>query len=109
MQVTQTVYLIARPSSEYNSETFSYEDCVAFQVWPYDNYAEVPAVASLKVTFEVPDNLNAKDLKLAELESERTKLMAEFNARITQIQSQINQLTAIENQIPVGDDLDIPF
>ena len=109
MQVTQMVYLIARPSSKYNPETYSYEDCVAFQVWPYDNYSEVPAVASLEVTFEVPDNLSAKELKLAELEYERTKLMADFNARITQIQCQINQLTAIENQMPVGDNLDIPF
>jgi hypothetical protein len=111
MQVTQTVYLIAGPSQKYNQETYKYEDCVSFTVWPYDKYGDsVPAVASQEVTFEVPDGLNAKDLKLQALEAERVKLMADFNHRITQIQAEINQLTAIEFQVaPQGDDLDIPF
>ena len=110
MQVTKTVFLIAGPSQRWDQEKYEYIDCVDFTVWPYEKYGDsVPAITSLEVTFEVPEGLNAKDLKLEALRAEQQKLQADFNLHITQIQAQINQLTAIENQMPVGDDLDIPY
>jgi hypothetical protein len=110
MQITKTVFLIAGPGSRWDQEKYQYEDCVEFTVWPYEKYGDsLSSVTSLEVTFEVPDGLNAKDLKLAALRAEQLKLQADFNNRIVQIQAEINQLTAIESSMPVGDDLDIPF
>ena len=48
-------------------------------------------------------------MKISKLQKERTELMAEFNKRVTEIQAEINQLTAIESSVPQGEDLDIPF
>ena len=96
MQVTKTVYLIAKGSQKYNLETCQVEDCVTFEVWPYDSLSGDKAVSKVEVTFEVPDNLNARDLRLSVLEAEKKKLQADFNNRVTEIQRQINELLAIE-------------
>lgn len=96
MQVTKTVYLIAKGSQKYNLETHQLEDHVIFDVWPYEEFSGDKAVAKVEVTFEVPDNLNARDLRLSVLEAEKKKLQADFNNRVTQIQRQINELLAIE-------------
>lgn len=100
MQVTKKVYLIAAPGSKYNIDTHMYEECVEFTPWPYETYGDKhPFVASVDVVFEVADAINCKDLKLAALRAEQKTLQADFNKRITEIQSQINQLTAIEADI----------
>jgi hypothetical protein len=96
MQVTVKTYLIAKPASEWDSEKGKYVETVEFFPWPYESYSETTALTSQEISFEVPDGINAHDLKLQELFAQKTKLQAEFGARITEIQAQINQLTAIE-------------
>lgn len=109
MQVTKKIYLCAVPVDRYNTETWQMEKVVDFSAWGHNDYSGHPAVSEVEVTFEVPDNLDYTELKIAKLLKEKTELMAEFNKRVTDIQAEINQMTAIENQMPVGDDLDIPF
>lgn len=104
MQVTKKVYLCAVPVDSYNAETWQMEKKVDFTVWCYDDYSGNPSVAELDVTFEVPDNLDHDELKLAKLLKEKTQLQAEFQNRINEIQAQINQLTAIESSVEVDYD-----
>jgi hypothetical protein len=96
MQVTKTVYLIAKGDTKYDFKTGLVSDVVEFEVWPYESYSEHVAVTKTEVTFEVPDNLNARDLRLSVLEAEKKKLQADFNNKVTEIQRQINELLAIE-------------
>jgi hypothetical protein len=96
MQVTKTVYLIAHGGTKYDSESGRVLDVVNFGVWPYEKYGDQTAVTKMEVTFEVPDNLNARDLRLSVLEAEKKQLQADFNNRVTEIQRQINELLAIE-------------
>jgi hypothetical protein len=111
MQVTKKVYLCAIPGDRYNYEQGRMEQYVDYTVWCYKEYDGHPAVAELDVTFEIPDNINPTDLKLVALNRERTKLQADFQNRITEIQAEINSLLAIESNVvvPQGNDLDIPF
>jgi len=109
MQVTKKIYLCAVPADRYNTETWQMEHVVDFAAWEHSDYSGHPAVAELEVVFEVPENLDYTELKVAKLLKEKTELMAEFNKRVTEIQAEINQLTAIESSAPVGVDLDIPF
>lgn len=109
MQVTKKIYLCAIPVDRYNTETWQMEKAVDFTAWEHNDYSGHPAVAEVDVIFQAPDNLDYKELKIAKLLKEKTELMAEFNKRVTDIQAEINQLTAIENQMPEGNDLDIPF
>jgi len=109
MQVTKKLYLCAVPVDRYNTETWQMEHVVDFTAWEHNDYSGHPAVAELEVVFEAPDNLDYTELKISKLQKERTELMAEFNKRVTEIQAEINQLTAIESSVPQGEDLDIPF
>lgn len=96
MQVTEKVYLIAEPIESYNFDKGVYENKVKFFAWPYDSHSENKAVACLDVTFDVAQIPSHYDLKMEQLLAEKKKLQADFQARITQITAQINELTAIE-------------
>jgi hypothetical protein len=47
---------------------------------------------------QVPENIDMREVKLAALQEEKTKIEAEFAAKVTQINRKINELLAIENQ-----------
>ena len=96
MIVTKTVYLIAKPTTDYNFELGEYVDSVEFLPWPYKEYGEYKAISSTEVSFEISELLNPKQLKIEALEREAQKLKADFQARITEIQHQINECLAIE-------------
>ena len=97
MIVTKTVYLIAKASLQYNEKTYEFEDFVEYIAWPYDSYGEQgKCVAQMEVQFDAGPELNPIQLRLEELEKEKTKLQADFQSRITEIQRQINECLAIE-------------
>ena len=96
MKVTKTVYLIASPSERFNNETYQFEPCVNYQVWVYPDYDEFKAIAQTEVTFEIPEEPDPRQLKLDALQTQKTKLEGDFQARITEIQRQINECLAIE-------------
>lgn len=96
MQITKTVYLIAKPSERLNAETYQFEPFVDYQAWVYPDYDEFKAIAQTEVTFEIAEEPDPRDLKLEALEAQKKKLEGDFQARITEIQRQINECLAIE-------------
>jgi hypothetical protein len=50
----------------------------------------------ITVEFEIPVHEDIRALKLSQLEKTKKELTAEFQARVTELQSQINELLAIE-------------
>lgn len=95
MIVTKTVYLIAQSVNEYNFRTDEFEDKVVYTVWPYDEYDGKKAVSSMEVSFEC-EQLDPIQMRLQDLEGQKKSLEADFQARITEIQRQINECLAIE-------------
>lgn len=53
-------------------------------------------VCPIKLTFDLPEKFNPVEGFVKNLEAEKQKVRADFQARITEIDRQINQLLAIE-------------
>lgn len=68
---------------------------VAYKFSIYDSN-KPGKVCPLKLTFNLPEKFNAAESFVKNLEAEKQKAMADFQARITEIDRQINQLLAIE-------------
>jgi hypothetical protein len=51
---------------------------------------------TITVEFDIPGHADVRALKLSQLEKTKRELQAEFTARVTELQSQINELLAIE-------------
>ena len=49
---------------------------------------------------EVPDDFDPRPQQVAALEAEKQKARAEFQARVTEIDRQIQSLLAIEHEVP---------
>jgi hypothetical protein len=61
------------------------------------NGKEFVKVADHTVTVDVPDDFDPRSLMVQSLEQEKQKLTAAFQARITEINGQIQNLLAIEH------------
>jgi hypothetical protein len=96
MKQSVTVHIIARVATKWCPDQLCPVSDVEFLAWPYDNCKGAECVATAVIEVEVPDHLKASDIQLRALRKEQTRLQAEFTARITEIQAQINNLTAIE-------------
>ncbi|PFH29098.1 hypothetical protein [Burkholderia sp. JKS000303] len=66
-----------------------------YDVTKYDE--KVVMVAPHEFEVEVPDDLDLRVGIVANLERKKKELQAEFNARVTDINAQIQSLLAIEN------------
>lgn len=100
--VTQTLHLHA---------TENMDGSVSFALMQFDmsEYGHM-YIGQHDVTFEVPEDFDIKQHKLKALEKEMTRVRADFQARITSLQSQYNDLLALEapkSNVVVDDD--IPF
>lgn len=60
--------------------------------------AEHVKVADHTITVDVPDEFDPRPLIVQSLEREKEKLTAAFQARVTEINSQIQNVLAIESQ-----------
>jgi len=96
MKCKQTIFIFPRPAETWDVDSGQYVKKVEPWLWPFDSYSELQAIGSIEVEFDFPDNLDHNTLRIEELESSKKRLQADFNARVTQIQSQINELLAIE-------------
>lgn len=56
-------------------------------------------VTPYTMTFEVPDSFNPNATFVEALKEKKKELQAEFQKRITEIQSEINKLTAISYEV----------
>ena len=71
---------------------------VAYDFWTQkdmtaDGYTKV---CPFEMTFDLPESFNPVEGFVKNLEAEKQKVRADFQARITEIDRQINQLLAIE-------------
>lgn len=96
MKKTQTLYILTHADEKYNSATMQYENVVETALWLFPTREGWKNLGSVEVTFEVPEDLDYRKLKLEELENTKKIVQAAFNARITELQSQINNLLALE-------------
>ncbi len=80
----------------WNGET---QGKFVFQRYPAlkDNssYLQVP-ICEHELTFEVPDDFDARPAQVASLEKTKQTLRAEFSARVMEIDKQISKLLALE-------------
>ena len=53
-----------------------------------------------EIDVEVPDDFDPRPQQVAALEAEKQKARAEFHARVTEIDRQIQSLLAIEHEVP---------
>jgi hypothetical protein len=60
-------------------------------------------VGPVQVEVEVPDNFDMRAAKVKAKEAELQKTRAEFTARITQLQRELNELQALEMSAPAGE------
>lgn len=69
-----------------------------FELWASANMSSNYSVyiAPVEVEAEVPDNFDVRAAKLAHIKGQEKKLRAEFQARLTELQRQAQELMAIE-------------
>lgn len=96
MKVSIPVYIHARPQTEYDPPSGTLKPSLLFFAWPYENYDGAEFVCTASMEVDVPATLSVDGVRLAVLRREQARVQAEFTARITAIQSQINNLLAIE-------------
>jgi hypothetical protein len=93
---TFQMHLYAKESTDYDKD-FNEVRSVRFALNPYDDADYMGCyVGPVACEVEVPDHFDMRAAMLAQKQAELEKVRAEFTNRITQIQREISQLTAIE-------------
>jgi hypothetical protein len=67
--------------------------------WPEDHRDGCVHVSEHSFEVEVPDGFDPRPQMVANLEAEKRRLRAEFAAKVTEIDAQIQKLLAIENTV----------
>ncbi|MGF6837006.1 hypothetical protein QF001_000873 [Paraburkholderia youngii] len=101
MKITTKVHVHAKQVQRYDINTGAYKDEMTWEVFPVDMSGIGGTrvhVGEQEITIDVPDDFDMRAGLVANLEAEKKRLMAEFNARVTAIDSQIQKYLAIENQ-----------
>ena len=62
-----------------------------------DHYKDIVVVRAHEFEIEVPDNYDPREQMLANLRAAKEKARADFAAKVTEYDRQINELLAIEN------------
>ena len=88
MKVTITGYIVATQYSWESKPSFTFQ-------WYEPKQKDTVVVCPHSFDFEVPDNFDIRIGMVANLERERQKLREELGMRITEIEKQISELTAI--------------
>lgn len=90
---TFTMHLYARESLDFLGEKG--EVVYKLAAWP-DMEGMGAYIGPVEVQAEVPDFFDVRTARIKAKEQELNRVRAEFQARITQIQREINELQAIE-------------
>lgn len=91
MKLTLTGHIYATKYSWSDEIRYSFEQSDRTS-WDKDSVVVQPH----EFTVDVPDNFDVRPGLVANLESERVRLQAEFAARVTELNAQIQSLLAIE-------------
>lgn len=100
MKATIKAYVHAHKAQRYCAETQSFTEGISWELYPFDMSKAsgdrvLAAVQELEI--DVPDDFDMREGLVRNLEAEKKRLMAEFNARVTVIDGQIQKYLAIEN------------
>lgn len=102
MKVTISAHVHAKKAQRYDVETGKYTEGVEWELYPFDMSKTASCDRVLlgvqEVVVDVPDSFDMRDGLVRNLESEKKRLMGEFQARVTAIDNQIQKYLAIENK-----------
>jgi hypothetical protein len=101
MKVTIKGFISASKSRDYDIENKRFVERLEFGFTPYDRSMHDSSIVTIReqeFEIDVPDNLDLRDGLVANLERDKRKLTAEFQARVTSLNAQIQSLLAIENK-----------
>ena len=88
MKTTITGYIVATQYSWESKPSFTFQ-------WYEPKQKDTVIVCPHSFDFDVPDNFDIRPGMVTNLERERQKVRADFQARITEIEKEISKLTAI--------------
>ena len=92
----------------YNPRELIYVFFEGSKPWNGTENEYIP-VCAYTIEFDLPEDFDPRAKQIEALEKERTKLQAAFQARITEINAQIQSLLAIDNNPTVEVEADFPF
>lgn len=99
MKATLKGFVMASKAQRYDIEKMQYVDEMVFLFSHYDssryNKEEV-MVCEHSFDVEVPDNFDPRAGLVANLQREKQKITAEYQARVTELNGQIQSLLALE-------------
>jgi hypothetical protein len=77
---------------------YAWEKEAKYQIYPFkiDDTEHLTHVSTQKIEIEVPDNYDPRAQKIAALESQKNKVMADFQKTVNEINERISKLQAIE-------------
>lgn len=91
MQVKTTVHI--------HFQKYSFDEEGEFQVFSFkfDDSDHRVYVGSQEIEIEVPDDYDPRAQQIAALEKQRTKVMADYQNMVTEINARISKLQALEH------------
>ena len=93
--ITLKGFVHCKPADRYDCDDHV-RDGLKYSFWEYEKLGGGNAlVAPYTIKLEIPDNYNPNTQFIEALEAEKKKTMADFQNRVTEIDRQISQLTAI--------------
>lgn len=97
MKVTITAHVHANKTEQYDADEGAWKQHVTYEVFPFDiPSTDRVVVCQQEVEVDIPDEFDIRSGLVANLEEEKRKVQAEFQARVTAINAKIQSLIAIE-------------
>jgi hypothetical protein len=99
-QITIKGFAHCKPANKWNTEDSNYRDGFSYDFC----HVELEGDGFIKagtatLTIDLPEGFDPRAGAVETLKAEKQKIMAEFQARINQIDQQISQYTAIECEV----------
>lgn len=91
--IHQTMHLCVE--EVWNEATYSYAPSFKLLTSDMSEYGWM-MLGTVDITFEAPDKVDIRQIKMKALEKEMNKVRADFQVRITELQAQYNECLAIE-------------
>ena len=94
--ITLNGFIQCKPADKYDN--CNVIDGMLYEFWAYENMKSsgYAIVTPHTITVDMPDSFNPNVQFVEALEAQKKKITAEFQNRITEIERQISQFTAIE-------------
>jgi hypothetical protein len=99
MKATIKAHVHATKTQRYCAETQAFTEEFSWELYPFDmskSSADRVLVGVQEFEIDVPDGFDMRAGLVQNLEAEKKRLMGEFQARVTAIDSQIQKYLAIE-------------